>query len=461
MIPVTVNQLIEAINGNVICDGDDSPITGVSIDSRTIRRGQVFFAIRGDCFDGHHYAAAAIENGACCVVVEREIDLVNQSGVAVIQVDNTIEALGRLAAWYRRQMSAKVIAVTGSVGKTTTRNILYQILSRFFKCRQAPKSFNNHIGVPLTVLSAEPDDEILLLELGSNHPGEIAYLTGIANPDVAVITHITHAHLEGFGTIENIIKEKSSIARGLSADGTLIINGDMPELAEHIRAAYAIDTVTVGTSRACDIIGTDLKSAGSRGSLTIEGRPVTVPLAGRAGLLNVLMAWAVCRDFISLSDFIEAVQSLQPCERRLVPVTIGSLTVLDDCYNANPASMANALHCLQSMAVESGRRSVFIAGCMAELGQESVPLHEHLGRDAACQEVTVLLAAGPYAEHIVQAAQKSAKYPFAARAFENTDQLCDNLHKWIQPDDIILVKGSRSANLEQAVERLKTVFGNS
>ncbi|MDH4201712.1 MAG: UDP-N-acetylmuramoyl-tripeptide--D-alanyl-D-alanine ligase [Phycisphaerae bacterium] len=435
-------------------------MNGVSIDSRTVQAGQAFFAIAGENFDGHDYAAAAIEKGASCIVVEREIDLPADCPVPVIQVDNCITALARFAAWYRQQLAAKVIAITGSVGKTTTRNILYQILSRFFKCRQAPKSFNNHIGVPLTLLSAEKEDEILFLELGSNHPGEIPYLAQIASPDIAVITHITHAHLEGFGTIENIIKEKSSIAQGLSAEGILMINGDTPELVDHVRTTYGVDMITVGTSRQCDIVGTDLKTFGPHGSLVIEGRTVSVPLAGKANLLNVLFAWGVCREFIPLSDFIEAVEFLQPYERRLVPVSIGPLVVLDDCYNANPASMDNALCCLRSIAKESGRRSVFVAGCMAELGHESVPLHEKLGRNATCQEVQVLLCAGPFSKQIVQGAQKTAKYPLESQAFENTDQLCDNLHKWVHPDDIILVKGSRSASLEKAVQRLRVLFGN-
>lgn len=458
MKPLSVNQLAATIGGTVT-DGDGvTCFDGVSIDSRTIRPGEVFFAIQGEHFDGHNYAGKAIEKGASCVVAKRSISTPENCNASIVQVDDTIKALGQFAKWYRHHLQATVIAITGSVGKTTTRNILYQILGRFFKCRQAPKSYNNHIGVPLTLLSAEPQNEILLLELGSNHPGEIQYLTRIAEPDIALITYITHSHLEGFGSIENIIKEKASIAQGLTAGGTFIINGDHPELVDHVRAAYDLDTVTVGIGRDCDVAGTDLETAGSHGSLVIEGRTVSIPLAGKASLLNVLFAWAVCREFISLPDFIEAVESLEAYDRRLVPVTIGPVMVLDDCYNANPASMANALDCLHSMAKESGRRAVFIAGCMAELGHQSVLLHEKLGRNVTYHEVDVILAAGPFSEHIVQEAMKIAKYPLESQAYEKTEQLCDNLHKWIQPDDIILVKGSRSAHLEQAIERLKHIF---
>ena len=229
-------------------------------------------------------------------------------------------------------------------------------------------------------------------------------------------------------------------------------------MVAHVRAAYDVDMVTVGIGGKCDVIGTDLKTLGSCGSVDIDGRTVNVPLAGKANILNVLLAWAVCKKFISLSDFIGAVEFLRPYEGRLAPMTIGPLMVLDDCYNANPVSMHNALYCLHSIAKDTGKRAVFIAGCMAELGNESELHHEQLGRNVADHEVKVLLAAGPFAEHIVQGVSKAAKDSLEAVSFQNTDQLCDNLHKWIQPDDIILVKGSRSARLERAIERLKELF---
>ena len=206
MKPINANQLAEIVAGEVVAGEAASCLNGVSIDSRTIGSGQVFFAIAGENFDGHQYAASAIEKSAACIVVQREIDTPSKTKTPLIRVDDSIVALGRFAAWYRQQLSAKVIAITGSVGKTTTRQILHQILSRFFKCRQARGSFNNHIGLPLTILSAEADDEILLLELGSNHPGEIESLAAIANPDIAVITLIAPSHLEGFGTLEKAIE---------------------------------------------------------------------------------------------------------------------------------------------------------------------------------------------------------------------------------------------------------------
>lgn len=461
MKSVSANQLAKIIHGRPVTGDGAAHISGVSIDSRSIESGQAFIAIVGENFDGHDYVASAIEKGASCIVVEREVDMPPQTQTPLIQVDDCITALAQFASWYRQHLSAKVIAITGSVGKTTTRHILYQILSGFFKCRQAPNSFNNHIGVPLTILSAEPEDEILLLELGSNKPGEIESLAAIAAPDVAVITTIAPSHLAGFGTLDNIIKEKASIACGLKQGGTLYVNGDQSDLLDYIKQHFNTQAITFGQYDGCHVRATHLESAGDEGSLVIDGQTIQVPLAGRANLLNVLCAWAVCRNFnISVVAFAEAAQYLKSAESRLEVETIGQLTILNDCYNASPVSMVNGLSCLSSMASDTERRKVFIAGTMAELGDQSDYFHRQLGKEAAVEGIGLLLAAGPFSEQIIQGAQNPAMLSFECQAFENTDQLCDNLHEWIQPDDIILVKGSRSEKLEKAVQRLRELFGN-
>ena len=458
MKPVSADQLAKIVHGHLITGEGESCLNGVSIDSRTIQPGQAFFAIAGENFDGHDYAATATEKGAVCLVVEREVDIPNGCQVALVQVDDCVEALAQFASWYRQQLTAKVIAITGSVGKTTTRQILHRVLSRFFKCRQARGSFNNHIGLPLTILSAEPEDAILLLELGSNNLGEIERLAAVANPDIAVITAVAPSHLTGFGTMDNIIKEKASIAQGLRTGGALYINGDQPDLLGYVKRHFETSIITFGENDACAVRGIDLETTGSQGSLKIDGQVVSVPLAGKANLSNVLTAWSVCRDLkISLPDFIEAIKSLKSGVMRLEIENIGPLTVINDCYNANPASMANALSCLSSMASNTEKRKVFISGSMAELGPQSESLHEQLGQKVNSEGVRVLLAVGPFAERILQGAGQDS---CLMAAFKKTDQLCDNLHKWIQPDDIVLVKGSRSANLETAVQRLRELFGN-
>ena len=459
MKPVSADQLAKIINGRLITGESESCFNGVGIDSRTIEPGQAFFAIAGENFDGHSYAASAIQKGAACIVVEREVDVPPQA--LLIQVDNCVEALAQFAFWYRQQLTAKVIAITGSVGKTTTRQMLHQVLSGSFKCLQARGSFNNHIGLPLTILTAEPEDEILLVELGSNNLGEIEQLTAIANPDIAVITAVASSHLAGFGSMDNIIKEKASIACGLRQRGTLYVNGDQSDLLDYVKKHFGVSIITFGETDGCDVRGIDLETTGGQGSLVIDRQLLSVPLPGKANLSNVLTTWSVCRDLgVSLPDFAESIQSLKSASMRLEIESVGPITILNDCYNANPASMANALSCLCSMASNTGKREVFIAGSMAELGPQSDSLHKQLGQKAISEGVGVLLAAGPFAEQILRGAADSGQDAGLMCAFEKTEQLCDNLHKWVQPDDIILVKGSRSANLEQALQRLRELFGN-
>ncbi len=458
MMPIDINQIVKIIDGRLIRGEAAGSVDGVSIDSRTIKAGDIFFAIRGEHFDGHDYARGAVQKGASCLVLNHAIDLPAESSGAVILVDDTIAALGKFAAWYRQQIRATVIAITGSAGKTTTRQILYQVLSEFYRCRQAPKSFNNNIGVPLTILSTEPEDEILLLELGTNAPGEIAELTDIAKPDAAVITFVGPAHLEGFGTLENVLDEKVSIVKGLLKGGTLYLNGDQPELAAKAKTMFTGRIITFGTSLNCDIIGTDLRVYGNNGSLVIDGQRVAVPLAGKANLMNILTVWSICRDLkVSLSDYNGITGRLKPISMRLEVLKVGSLTILNDCYNANPASMANALECLKTFRRDKKDRLVFIAGTMKELGDQSQVLHTELGRKAADEGVTLLLCVGAFAQDTAAGALQRCP-GLQVQVFENTDLLCNNLHKYIQPDDILLVKGSRAAGLERAVLRLHELF---
>lgn len=457
MIPVKIEQLAHIIDGRLFSGSGNGLVCGVSIDSRTIETGEVFFAIRGRRFDGHDFARSAAQKGAVCLILEHPVELLDNPS-AVVVVDDTVAALGKLAGWYRLQLNARVIAITGSAGKTTTRQMLHEVLSTSYRCRQAPKSFNNLIGVSLTILSGRRDDDILLLELGSNRSGEIAVLSELAKPDAAVVTFIGPAHLEGFGTLANVLREKVSIVNGLRQGGTLYVNGDQPELLAGARKRYDGRIITFGTTENCDIIGTDLQTAGHVGRLVIGGQSVVVPLAGRASLMNALTVWSVCRDLkIPLSDFIDVIGRLKPFCMRLEVIRTGALTILNDCYNANPASMANALECLKSFKAE-GKRRVFIAGTMNELGEQSTALHTELGRSAAKAGVKLLLCVGRFAENTAAGALRQ-NAAIQVQTFENTERLCNNLHKTIRPDDIVLVKASRAAGLEKAVQRLCELFG--
>ncbi len=465
MKPIDIETLASVLHAAVPDGASLRQITGVCIDSRVVGEGDCFFALRGPNFDGHDFVADAFAAGAVCAVVGAGFDMDRGQDMPLVRVDDTVRALGELGRWYRNDMSFKVVAITGSAGKTTTREIVYHVLKGRFRCVRAMKSFNNEIGLPLTLLAADEGCEIVIAELGSNRIGEMGHLTAIAQPDIAVVLNIYPAHLEGFGSIEAITKEKASISEGLKAGGKLLINGDFPGLAGRCEA-LGREFTTFGRGGGCDIRAIDAVSTGPCGTLTIDDTVVSVPLPGEGNLDNTLAAWAVCREFgVSVGEFGEAVKTADPVGMRLDIQKAGSLTIINDCYNANPASMANALDCLGQIAAGGGGgeapagRSVLICGSMGELGDESGALHVQIGVKAADRGVELILAAGPFAAEVAEGANNSGENRPQAHVFENTGQLCDNLQRFVLPDDIILVKGSRSAGLEQAVDRLVELFG--
>lgn len=461
-------------------------ITGVSTDSRAIRSGDCFFAIAGENFDGHEYVAQSLAQGAACAVVSHTVE----AHGLLLKVEDTVKALGDLARDYRRTGPFKVVAITGSVGKTTTRQIVYHVLSQHFRTHQAKKNFNNTIGLPVTLLDAKPDDEIIVAELGASAPGEIAYLTGIALPDVAVVTNTYPAHLAGFGDLETIIREKISIAQGLACGGALIVNGDIEALVAAGRQAVgagpfacpgndgALPLQTFGRSATCDYRAEQISYEGLISTFAINGQCIRLPLPGPGNVDNALAAWAVCSRFgLSLSQFADALESLPGVSMRAEPLQIGTLTVLNDCYNANPASMRNALAMLSNLRVASAvgcprpgqargpapttrdrRRLVFVCGAMAELGPQSEALHAELGRAVAAAGVDLLLTVGEVTKTTARVAAAGSEC-LQAEHFDDTTSLCDNLSAFVRQCDIILVKGSRTAQLENVVEQLIKDFG--
>jgi UDP-N-acetylmuramoyl-tripeptide--D-alanyl-D-alanine ligase len=440
---------------------DISCFSGVSTDSRTTKAGDCFFAIPGENFDGHDYIAEAFAKGAVCAVVSKDIDAEQFPGKCLLNVDDTIRALGELAREYRRQSGYKVVAITGSAGKTTTRQIIYHVLSQRFRVHQSPKSFNNQIGLPLTLLAAAPDDQIVIAELGSNHPGEISYLTRIAEPDIAVVTNVHPAHLEGFGDLQTIIQEKLSISEGLKSDGILIINGDIERLLDACRDK-GLKFITFGKSDGCDCRAADTRPGGSASRFNIDDVEVFLPLAGPGNVENATAAWAACSQLgLTIDDFAQALESLPPVSMRTEILQIGTLTVLSDCYNANPASMRNALQILASLDPTGQRREVFICGDMAELGPQTEHLHTELGKNIAQVGVKLVLAVGKLAKIAAEAAQANADNHLQIKCFEDTVSACNNLHEFIKDNDIILVKGSRVAKLEAVVDKLKELFSHS
>ena len=459
MTPTALEQLAHMMGAQTTSDAHATLVChGINTDSRTVQPGDCFFALTGDR-DGHQYVADALAKGAVCAVVSRPCPGLDESDAPLIEVPDTLRALAQCAQAYRRQGHYTVVAITGSVGKTSTRWITAHCLKSKYRVHQSPKNFNNYIGLPLTLLSAGADHDVIVAEMGSNAPGEIADLSHMAEPDAAVVTNAHAVHLEGFGCIETVMREKVSIGEGLKPGAPLFVNADIQALADLACTEYA-SPILFGLNPYCDIPAFNVTTQPNGSRATIQNTEIEIPLPGPGNVVNTLAAWAVCRHLgLSIEAFAEAMRSLPPIAMRGETLQLDHLTVIYDCYNANPASMKNALAILASQALPR-QRCVFVVGDMAELGPESEALHEALGQDIAQSRVDLLIAVGPLSAIAAQNAQAKTNNRLQIECFEDTISACAALKSLIHLEDLILVKGSRSARLERAVDVLKSLSFN-
>jgi len=435
----------------------DSFFNGVSTDSRTIKPSQCFFAIAGENFNGADFLAQAFQKKTACAVVDKDVDTENFNGRQILKVNNPLKALGEFAKYRRKKQKYKVIAITGSVGKTTTKNFIHHVLSKKLPVFQSPKNYNTALGLPLTVLSADANQKILILEMGTNSSGEIETLSKIALPDIAIITNVKPSHLAGFGSIKAIVAEKLSITKGLKKGGTLLVNADCKKLIQAADRSKLIFT-TFGTTQNAQIRADNITLKPTSSTFNMAGEQIQLPLPGLGAVQNAVAAWAVCSQYgINIKSFAEDIKSVSPPPMRSELLQIDNLTVLSDCYNANPASMKNALEIVENIKKEKNRRLVFICGDMAELGKQKYKFHKQLGQYIANTGVNLLLTIGDLAKSAADAAKKQTTSDFKTKSFEDTLSACNNLADYIRKDDIILVKGSRMNKLELVLKKLKDI----
>lgn len=438
-------------------------IAGLSIDTRTIRPGEAFLALRGERFDGHDFVREAVDRGAAIVIVEadRQIDL-PRLGVGVLETPNAAGALAAIATAHRRSLTdAKVVCITGSNGKTTTCRLLHAALSARLPGVVSAKSFNNHIGLPLTLLRATPEHRFVICEAGTSGPGEIAALTAIALPDVAVITSVGRAHLEGLIDLAGVAREKASIARGLGPAGRLIASADSPELlAELAGPALAGRTITFGRSEGARhrVASIERATVNERDgvSFLLDGARFEVALEGEHNACNAAAAILAARA-LGLDDgaIRGGLLLAAPPPMRLERRTVGGVTVINDAYNANPESMAAAAAAFLARAPAEARR-VLIVGDMLELGAGAIGAHEETGRRiGAMGRVDLMCCVGGLARSIgagLARAQPGARVEaFDAEAPETAAHVAALLG----PGDWALLKGSRGMRLERVEEALR------
>jgi UDP-N-acetylmuramoyl-tripeptide--D-alanyl-D-alanine ligase len=443
MEPIRLNELVAATGGRLV-NGRELKVTGVSVDTRTLKPGDLYVAIRGKRLDGHQFCEQAIEDGAVGVVVD-SVAAVPAGKVGIVVVDTT-EALGRIAFRHRERMSARVVAVTGSNGKTTTKEILADILALKFKTLKPEGSYNNDVGVPLTVLRMTKDIEAAVCEIEMNELGGTARLARICRPEVGVITNIGDTHLEFMKDRHGVAQEKAELLQVLPEKGAAVLNADDP-LVMAIGSTYAPPRrITFGLEQRSEVFVTNVKDVGLAGSrFRLMGEhEVTLPIPGRHNVANCL---AACAGAYAMGmwpgDMPEAIARLKPLSMRLRVTKLGDTTLIEDCYNANPQSVGAALDVLQQCGVVE-RRVAFL-GDMLELGESANDQHEALGRRVGAL-VNRLVVVGPIGEHTARGA--TAVGLAQIWRFETAAKAREALFDIIRPRDTILVKGSRAITME-------------
>ncbi len=449
----TIDQLLEATGGKLISGNASAAISGISIDSRYLQPHQTFVAIRGPRFDGHAFLQKALDRGASCVIVSQRPE--RPPAIPVILVEETTKALGDLAAFHRRRFSIPVIAVTGSCGKTTTKELIAHLLSGAASVLKTVGTENNQIGLPLTLLRLTPSHQYAVVELGSNHPGEIAYLARIAQPTVAVITNIGPAHLEFFGSLSVVRQEKLSLLEALDARGTAIIPGDQLEvlLEAKSRLRPGMTLLTCGSSDQCGVQVEETRREGSGLSLRLRGIPgeFALPLRGFHNVENALTALACLNALgVSLESVRDRLRQMPQMTMRSEVVRCNGFTLINDCYNANPLSFARALELLNDLEVT---RRVVIAGDMLELGSFAVRAHQTIGRLAAQSGIDLLLTVGTLAHEMARGAL--ATRDLSTETYQTVHDLLSVLPSRLRSGDGILIKGSRQVRLEQVTAFLQ------
>ena len=452
MQSVRIKDLIAATGGRAIGVRDDSAgFDRIETDSRKVRRGDVFWALPGSQADGHQFLEEARSRGALLCV--GEASKLNQPPLPAVAVQDSLVALSSFAQWHRRRLDALVIGVTGSVGKTTTRNMLHAALSARFNGVQSPHNFNNHVGVPLTLLSIHSEHEFAVVELGASRVGEIGRLARIAEPEIGVLTAIGPAHLDEFGTIEDICRAKGELLESLPASGFAVINGD-DERVRGLAARAACRVLLAGSRVNNDVVARGIEVQGEYLRFQVDRSKFIVHAAGRHFLTSAVLSVAVGREIgMRDAEIAAGLQNFRPVAGRCQVLTIGPWTVIDDSYNANPASMQAACELLRDW--RGGNQRVLISGDMLALGQNTDDYHAAFGSDVARIGVDRLIAVGAQAALVARSAKESGMDAGCLGACRDLDTLTVLLDCWLEPGDVILVKGSRGMHMEQVIARLK------
>lgn len=432
---------------------------GYSLDTRTIKPGELFFAVKGERLEGHDYVETALKAGAVAAVVQEDHLAGFASARNLIVVEDTLQSLQKLARDVRRDWGKAVIAVTGSAGKTTTKELVAKILSSRYSVLKTEGNFNNHFGLPLQLLRLETEHEIAVMELGMSHPGEITELAGIAEPGIGVVTNVAPVHLGFFRSIAGIAKAKQELIDSLPPFGTAILNAD-DEYVSQFGLAFAGKVVMYGIAKPADVRAESIVQRGPAGSsfdVTACGVRGTMelPLIGQHNIYNALAATAVALNVgMSFDSVREALATISAVDKRGQVLDLAGITVVNDCYNSNPHALDSMVDALAGMSPGKGGRRIVVAGEMLELGAAGEDLHRRCGAHMAGR-VDVVIGVRGLAKQIVEAARQNSK-TIGAEFVDAPEQAGEWLAREAKAGDIVLLKASRGVKLEKALEVWKS-----
>jgi len=443
---VTLDLRAAAAAMNATGDSPSGPVSGWSVDTRTQNAGDVYFALHGPNFDGHDFVTVAIQKGAAAVVVEQKMGAGRE-----LVVSDTLVGLRDLGRWARKEWGGQVVGVTGSAGKTTTKDAIAHLLSAEFTVGRTVGNLNNHVGVPLSILRLPDECRVAVLEMGMNHAGEIRALARIARPDVGVVTNVGYAHVEAFGSIEAVALAKRELIEELPAAGVAVLNAD-DRLVARFREIHRGRVVTFGFSERADVRAEAVELGTASVRFRYRDVPFESPLVGRHGLLNVLAGLAVAKVFdIPPERLCDAVRTLEPGKMRGERLERNGMVIWNDSYNSNPEAARAMLDVLRQTPA---RRRIAVLGEMLELGQSAEPLHRDIGKYVAAQGIDVLLGIRGAARFMVEEAVRAGLSESAAYFFEDPATAGDFLRGLIRDGDAVLFKGSRGVRVETALERV-------
>jgi UDP-N-acetylmuramoyl-tripeptide--D-alanyl-D-alanine ligase len=461
---INIGEILAPVHGTLMSGSPGTVLSGISSDSRAIKSGDLFWALRGEKFDGHDFFPQVIRGKAAGAVVEsRYIKVLKDpdrlQDRAVVAVDNTLAALGDLARWWRSQHNVKIVAITGSAGKTTTKEMIAEVLSLSKNTLKNYGNFNNLIGLPLTLLRLTKKHCNVVVEMGMNQFGEIARLTEIADPDIGLITNVGGAHLKGVGDLKGVAKAKAELIEKISSKGLVIVNGDDKLLVTEA-SNYRDDFVTFGMGESNDVRGRNIKNMGKKGvsfELSYKGKswPVTLTVPGLQNIPNALAAATVC---LCLNEPVENIRSglahFKGVKGRFqVSFLPGNITLVDDTYNSNPASLKAALDSIKALR-EEGRRVIVGLADMLELGKAASPAHIEAGYLTAHVPADYFVALGKHAAEMIKGAVNAGMPSRRVKKVFSHNEMAEIIKGEMTKGCLIFLKGSRRMGLENVLEKL-------